>query len=281
VRGDKKIPERKKLMEKIEGIILDWAGTTVDFGCFAPVNAFCEIFSKAGVPVSVEEARKPMGLLKWDHIKSMLAMPRIVQAWQKEKGRPPDDSDTRALYAEFEPLLFQSLSGCSSLLPHVTDTVSALRSGGYKIGSTTGYTSKMMQVVAAEARARGYAPDCCVTPDDTGNLGRPYPYMLYRNMEQLKIAAPWRIVKAGDTASDIAEGLQAGAWSVGVIAGGSELGLSREEFNRLAPEDKNAKIEKTKEKFAALGAHFVIEDLRGLPPLIKEIDDLLSQGCKP
>ena len=27
-------------MKKIEGVIFDWAGTTVDFGCFAPVNAF-------------------------------------------------------------------------------------------------------------------------------------------------------------------------------------------------------------------------------------------------
>lgn len=29
-------------MKKIECIIMDWAGTAVDYGCFAPVAAFIE-----------------------------------------------------------------------------------------------------------------------------------------------------------------------------------------------------------------------------------------------
>ena len=27
-------------MKKISCVIMDWAGTAVDFGCFAPLNAF-------------------------------------------------------------------------------------------------------------------------------------------------------------------------------------------------------------------------------------------------
>ena len=27
-------------MKKISGVIMDWAGTAVDYGCFAPLNAF-------------------------------------------------------------------------------------------------------------------------------------------------------------------------------------------------------------------------------------------------
>ena len=33
-----------KLEHPIEAVIFDWAGTTVDFGCFAPVQAFVEVF---------------------------------------------------------------------------------------------------------------------------------------------------------------------------------------------------------------------------------------------
>ena len=69
-------------MNKIEGVIFDWAGTTVDFGCFAPVNVFLEIFKNAGVEVTMEEARIPMGMLKRDHIKAMLKMPRISGIWK-------------------------------------------------------------------------------------------------------------------------------------------------------------------------------------------------------
>ena len=28
---------------KFEAVIFDWAGTTVDYGCFAPVQAFVEV----------------------------------------------------------------------------------------------------------------------------------------------------------------------------------------------------------------------------------------------
>jgi len=43
-------------MNKIEGVIFDWAGTTVDFGCFAPVEVFLSIFRESGVEVTMAEA---------------------------------------------------------------------------------------------------------------------------------------------------------------------------------------------------------------------------------
>lgn len=51
-------------MGKIEAVIFDWAGTTVDFGCFAPVQAFVEVFKHFGIEPTMEEVRKPMGMLK-------------------------------------------------------------------------------------------------------------------------------------------------------------------------------------------------------------------------
>ena len=32
-------------MKKIEAVIFDWAGTTADYGSFAPVKAFMKAFS--------------------------------------------------------------------------------------------------------------------------------------------------------------------------------------------------------------------------------------------
>ena len=45
----------------IKAVIFDWAGTTVDYGCFAPVQAFMGTFKAAGVEPTMEETRKPMG----------------------------------------------------------------------------------------------------------------------------------------------------------------------------------------------------------------------------
>ena len=93
----------------IQAVIFDWAGTTVDYGCFAPVQAFQEAFAHHGVPVTLEETRKPMGMLKRDHIRTMLRMERIARAWEETHGRPAGEEDVEAVYAQFEPKLFSIL----------------------------------------------------------------------------------------------------------------------------------------------------------------------------
>ncbi|WP_371377633.1 phosphonoacetaldehyde hydrolase [Sporomusa aerivorans] len=266
-------------MNTIEGVIFDWAGTTVDFGCFAPVSAFMKAFQAAGVEVTVAEARAPMGLLKKDHIRAMLTMPRVGREWEKQYGRSFQEEDIEALYAQFEPLLLGSLAEFTEPLPGVLQTVDAIRGKGLKIGSTTGYTDNMMAIVTQGAKAKGYEPDCWVSPDATGCCGRPYPYMIFRNMETLKLSAPWRVVKVGDTAADIQEGLQAGVWSVGVCTGSSQMGLSRREFELLS--DKAPVIEQTRQAFLNYGAHFVLEAVSELPALIEHINRLFTAGKRP
>jgi len=66
----------------IEAVIFDWAGTTVDYGCFAPVQAFIETFKNEGIEVSFDEVRQPMGALKRDHIRALLEMPRITNLFE-------------------------------------------------------------------------------------------------------------------------------------------------------------------------------------------------------
>jgi phosphonoacetaldehyde hydrolase len=267
-------------MNKVEGIILDWAGTTVDFGCFAPVNVFIDIFKDAGIEVTMEEARAPMGMLKIDHIREMLSMPRIAKLWIEKYERPFNEQDVNILYANFEPALMASLSDYAEPIPGVIEVVQELRNKGLKIGSTTGYTNKMMDVVVLNADKKGYYPDFYITPDETNSFGRPYPYMIYRNMEALKLTAPWKVVKVGDTISDIKEGINAGVWSVGVVIGSSEMGLSLEEFNSLTDSEKEAIISKTERSFRKNGADFTIKSMSELPMLIEKINDLIAEGKK-
>ena len=71
-------------MKKIECIIMDWAGTAVDYGCFAPVAAFLKAFAEKGLTVTMEEARGPMGMTKIDHIRELFKLPsvsRILCIW--------------------------------------------------------------------------------------------------------------------------------------------------------------------------------------------------------
>jgi len=268
-------------MNQVDGVILDWAGTTVDFGCFAPVHVFLQIFKAAGVDVSLEEARAPMGMLKKDHIRAMLEMPRIRNMWEENKGRRFRETDIDALYASFEPALLASLTEYTQPLPEVIETVQLLKQKGLKIGSTTGYTDIMMKIVTAGAQEKGYTPDFWITPDSTHSYGRPYPYMIFRNIEALRLSAPWTVVKVGDTAADIQEGRRAGVWSVGIAIGSSQMGLSHAEFVSLPEADKTRIIRKTEEAFLDYGADFTIKSMKELPALIERINTLIGQGKRP
>ena len=253
----------------IEAVIFDWAGTAVDYGCFAPVQAFREAFAHYDVPVTMEETRKPMGMLKRDHIRTMMKMERIAAEWKRVHGREASEEDVEAVYAQFEPKLFSILKNYSSPKPFVLETVDTLRKMGIKIGSSTGYTDAMMDIVVKGAAKEGYSPDFWISPDGVGGKGRPYPYMIFENMKVLGVSSVKNVVKVGDTISDIREGVSAGVWSVGVIEGSSELGLNQEEFEQMSPEQKEKECCRVEQVFRKAGADFVIDNLSQLPALIR------------
>lgn len=93
----------------IKAVIFDWAGTTVDYGCFAPVQAFMETFKAAGVEPTMEETRKPMGMLKIAHIRTMLHMERIEAEWERVHGVKPTEDDVHKLYEPYEERLLSIL----------------------------------------------------------------------------------------------------------------------------------------------------------------------------
>ncbi|MCD8820988.1 phosphonoacetaldehyde hydrolase [Staphylococcus gallinarum] len=258
-------------MAKIKGIIFDWAGTTVDFGCFAPVHVFIDIFNEVGIEVTIDEAREPMGMLKRDHIQSMLEMPRIQKLWKEKYHRTYSEKDLDKLYNRFEVLLMENLRSFTDPLPNVIEVIENLREQGYNIGSTTGYTTEMMEVVKLGAKEKGYEPDYIVTADDVGGYGRPYPYMIYENMRKFELNSINELVKVGDTISDIKEAINGGITAIGVIKGSSVVGLSEKGWNNLKKDEKNKIIEEARDKFIKNGANYVLEDITELPNLLEKL----------
>lgn len=255
----------------IQAVIFDWAGTTVDYGCFAPLAAFMESFREKGVEVTVEEARIPMGLPKRDHVAAMCRMERIALEWERVHGHRPTEEEIDEIYEAFMPRLFGVLTEYSRPIPGVVEVVERLRANGIRIGSTTGYMSDMMRVVAPEAERHGYKPDVMVTPDEVA-AGRPLPWMCYRNAMLLDVYPMRHIVKVGDTTSDMKEGVNAGVWTVGVIEGSSELGMTEEEV-RACPEDVlEEKCRAVEERFRAAGADYVIRTMNELEHVIETIN---------
>ena len=259
-------------MKKISCVIMDWAGTAVDFGCFAPLNAFLKVFSEEkGIDITYRQAREPMGLLKIDHIKAILNMPEVNEKFRARYGRDWNMEDINEMYVSFEKHLFASLSNFTTPIPGVLDTIKELRESGIKIGSTTGYTQAMMDVVRPGAAAKGYVVDNLVTPDNLP-AGRPAPYMIYKNMIDLAIPSVDNVVKVGDTIADIKEGVNAKVWSIGIITGSNEMGITEEEYNRRTPDELAALKQEVRERMMVAGAHFVLDNITELPACIEKIN---------
>lgn len=251
-------------MSRIEAVIFDWAGTTVDFGCMAPVQAFMEAFKAEGIVPTMDEIRKPMGMLKRDHVKTMMEMDRIRGLWRELHGADWTEADVDRVYEKSEKGIIDIVENFAAPKPYVLETVQELRNRGIKIGSTTGYTDAMMEIVVPKAKSLGYEADAWFSPDSVEGCGRPMPYMIYKNMQALRITSAAAAIKVGDTVADIKEGKNAGMISVGIVEGSSVMGLSEEEFNALDKDTYRALYAKTEEVFLRAGADYVLPNMKAL-----------------
>lgn len=269
-------------MNKVTAVILDWAGTTVDFGSFAPTEIFVEAFRQAfDIEVTLGEARVPMGLGKWQHIEALGKLPSVADRWRDKLGREMTAQDIDAIYAAFMPLQIRKVVDFASPIDGVVPTINRLRAQGLKIGSCSGYPRAVMAVLAPAAADQGYAPDHWVATDDLAAGGRPGPWMALQNVIALGIDNVAHCIKVDDAIPGIAEGLNAGMWTVGLALSGNEFGATWEEYQAM-PEDEIARRRKAAtEKLYQSGAHYVIDTLVELPGVIAQINRRLGRGERP
>lgn len=265
---------------KLQAVIFDWAGTTVDFGCFAPVTVFVEVFRRQGVLIEIAEARAPMGLQKRDHIKAIAHMPEVTARWTAVHHRAVTEADIDAMYADSAMVQAGSVSAHADLIPGTLETVAFCRARGLKIGTTTGYSRTVMDVLEPLARAAGYLPDAIIVPDDSP-AGRPTPYMMYLNAIRLGVYPMAAVVKVGDTVPDMEEGRNAGVWTIGVSMTGNELGLTAAEVAALSESDLTARLAPIEARLRSAGAHEVVRSIADLPPILESIESRLAAGERP
>jgi phosphonoacetaldehyde hydrolase len=264
----------------LKAVILDWAGTTVDYGSFAPTAAFIRVFARQGVTIDIAHARAPMGLMKKDHLRAITRLGEVAARWQSVHGRSCTETDVERMFADFVPLQIECLAEYAEPIPGVREAVNAFRAAGLKIGSTTGYTREMMNVLVPEARKRGYEPDAWVAASDV-SAGRPNPWMCYRNALELGVFPLEAIVKIGDTLVDIDEGLNAGMWTIGLTLTGNELGLPQAEVEALSPEVRAARRQEIATRMFRAGAHYVADGLWDTAAALNDIRRRLANGEHP
>ncbi|MFI8384065.1 phosphonoacetaldehyde hydrolase [Pseudomonas sp. NPDC079086] len=266
--------------QQLQAAILDWAGTVVDFGSFAPTQIFVEAFAEFAVPVTLAEARGPMGMGKWDHIRTLCNVPEIAERYRAAFGRLPSDDDVTAIYERFMPLQIAKIAEHSALIPGALETITGLRNQGLKIGSCSGYPAVVMEKVVQLAERNGYVADHVVATDEVPN-GRPHPAQALANVIALGISDVAACVKVDDTTPGILEGRSAGMWTVALTCSGNALGLTYAQFKDLPAEQLARERVRIAQLFEGSRPHYLIDTINELPAVIDDINARLKRGETP
>lgn len=268
-------------LSPLQAVIFDWAGTLVDFGSLAPTQIFVEAFATFGISITLEQARGPMGLSKWDHIYQLLQEPSIAAQWNSTFDRSPSNVDVDAIYARFMPMQIAKVGEFSAPIAGAVQVLQWLRANRLKVGSCSGYPREVLNQLLPQAAKAGISPDHVVAGDELTAGGRPGPYMALANVLALGISDVRACVKVDDTVPGIEEGLNAGMWTIGLSLSGNEVGYSKEEYSNANAADVEAKVAVAEAKLKKAGSHYVMRTIADLPAVLAKIAERMRRGEFP
>lgn len=254
--------------------VVDLSGTIVDPGVKAPTEAMMKTFRSFKIPINEDVIRKPMGLHKKDHIRTILANPLVSKLWKIHYDTFPEERHVEKLYKTFEKIQLNILPNYCHLFSDNHNVLQALRKRyGLKVGVTTGFNQLMMDVVLhGIEKHHGFVFDSAVASDEV-KYGRPAPDMIRRNMALCNVNNPRDVVKIGDTPVDMEEGKVAGCGLVvGVSRYSNAMGMDEQELyfaTRDNPEIVQRRLEKSEKELKDAGADVVVKELKDIYLLIR------------
>jgi phosphonoacetaldehyde hydrolase len=262
---------------EIKLVIFDLAGTLVDYGCFAPVDAYIELFRRHGVEIGSYFVRKFMGLNKKEHLQCLAALPEVQTSWLKNYGVKISEFDLNTLYHEFLKILTDQMPLYSHLIDGAQEAIENIKSQQVKIAVTSGYPRFVVNIIAAELKKQGIIPDAIVSSSDV-NLGRPAPEMIFECMKITNTQDFNQVINFGDTVHDVKSAVNAGVWSVGVLESGNLLGMAKDHKQLMSKSEWEFRREKARLKLVENGAHFVISAITDAWKIFQQINRISSNN---
>ncbi|MET8873817.1 phosphonatase-like hydrolase [Nocardia sp. NPDC004604] len=197
--------------------VLDMAGTTVADGGLV-LRAFDIAATSAGI-----ETEGPQRDSARQYVLDTMGQSKIA-VFRALLG---DEEHAQAANLAFEAAYDALIDEVEiSPIPGAAEAITALRAAGVKVALTTGF-SRTTQDRLLNALGWNEIADLTLAPSDAGR-GRPYPDMVLTALLRLDIDAVHQIAVLGDTTSDIASGLAAGARIVaGTLTGAHDAAQLR------------------------------------------------------
>ena len=198
-------------MGPIELVVFDMAGTTVEDDGMV-LTCLVEAVRSYDLPGEPKELNDLMGMNK-----------REVFAMLAARRYPDDHIHAEQVAEEALATFIEHMKAAYEKhlapIPGAEATFAFLRERGIKIATDTGFDATIGGLIMERLNWLGRFVDIAVFSTDV-SLGRPAPYMIYRAMEQLGVLDVHKVMKLGDSPSDLEEGYNAGCGEViGVLSG--------------------------------------------------------------
>lgn len=270
------------MYKKLQAVVLDCAGTVLDFGSFAPTSVFVESFKQGfDFDITMSECRQPMGLGKLDHIRALGKIASVNSRWQEKFGRSMNEQDAQYIYKKFIPLQQQKVTDYADLIPGAKQVLDDLRRQNIKIGACTGYPREVLDCLIPLAKQKGFDPDSIIATDDLPAGGRPGPWMALQNVINMRVTDVAHCVKVDDSAVGITEGKTAGMWTVAIVLSGNASGLTLDEFTTASSEQIATARTHAHQEFSDVQPDYSIDTIADLPNILQHIDSRLQNGERP
>lgn len=198
---------------KFDLAVLDMAGTTVYDGDAVHTCLQEALLHTVRVKISRDEANEVMGIPKPVAIASLLRL-------KTSKAEPSAELVSEILH-EFEERMGSFYSSSSTIreVPGASMVFKQMKAAGMRVVLDTGFSCRIAKIVIDRLKwEQNGLIDAFVASDEVA-AGRPAPDLIYRAMELTQVTDAARVVKVGDTPSDLQQGENAGC---GMIVGVTE-----------------------------------------------------------
>ena len=190
-------------MNRIRLAVFDMAGTTVDDrvdGLPLVMKSYDDALRSHGVEVPMEVLNAQRGRDKWTVIKEL-------------GGEKAEE-----IYDEFLGILREN-TGRVKEVTGASDTFRYLMEHDVHVVASTGFPAEIAEAIVDHLGwIRDELIDGWVCSEQVG-ASRPDPAMIIHNMKKYNVASPTSVMKIDDTMKGIEEGLNAGAYTIGVLTG--------------------------------------------------------------
>ena len=210
-------------MKKINLAIFDLSGTTVSDDN-AVAKCLYEGANHFGLKTTISDFEKTIGTNKIHLYEFMIARDHgeQLQIENIEQYRFPGyHEEAMQIFRYYSTLMINHYRKEVKPIPGAEDTFKWCHENNIKVVTDTGFHKDVNNAImeGLQWRERGLI-DLALDVEDTDEIGRPAPYMIFKAMVFTGVQSVHEVIKIGDTPADLLSGYNAGCrGNIGVLSG--------------------------------------------------------------